>query len=109
MTEVRRNLVPTKIKQVFPDRHVPDILAVLDRYGGPERDRVHLAILKLCDEEGKPDPAGYTEAAIRDFRDVLMWAESPNQANLIACCDDGLRAEIEEQDRIQYRNWLAKR
>ncbi|MDH3701831.1 MAG: hypothetical protein OEU46_10990 [Alphaproteobacteria bacterium] len=109
MTKPARDLVVTKIKQVFPDRRIPEILANLDRYTDPERDRVHLAILKLCDEEGKSDPDDYVNAAIRDFRDVLTWAEAPNQAKLIACCDPGLRAEITEQDRTQYREWLEKR
>jgi len=109
MTKPTRDLVVTKIRQVLPDADVAEILAILDRYRDPERNRVHLAILKLCDEEGKPDPAGYVNTANRDFRDVLMWAEAPNQAKLIACCDAGLRAEITEQDRTQYREWLDKR
>jgi len=109
MTKPMRDLVVTKISQVFPDGNVAGNLAILDRYRDTERDRVQLAILKLCDEEGKADPAGYVDAANRDFRDVLMWAEAPNQAKLIACCDAGLRAEITEQDRTQYREWLDKR
>ena len=109
MTIPLRDLVLTKINQVFPDRDAADMLTVLDRYAGPDRERVHLAILKLCDEERKPDPSDYVDAANRDYRDVLMWAEAPNAAKLIACCDAGLRAEITEQDRTQYRTWLAKR
>ena len=109
MTGPRRDLVMTKIEQVFPGRRMPEILAKLDRYGDPERDRVHLAILKLCDEEGISELTAYVDAAKRDFHDVLTWAEAPNQAKLIACCDPGLRAEITEQDRTRYREWLEKR
>ena len=93
MTGPTRDLVLAKIEQVFPNCDGAEILTALDRYGAPERDRVHLAILKLCDEEGKSDPGSYVNAAIRDCRDVLAWAEAPNQAKLIACCDPDMRAE----------------
>ena len=109
MTTATRDLVLTKIEQVFPDRDCAGILACLDRYAGPERDRVHLAVLKLYEEEGKSDPSDTIDATNRDYRDVLMWAETPNQSKLIACCDARLRAEITAQDRAQYHRWLTGR
>ncbi len=108
MTKADHDMVLAKIEKVFPDWPPDEIQAALDRYSDTNRDRVHLAILKLCDEEGKSDPTEYVDAALRDFRDVLAWAEAPNQAKLIACCDAELRVEITEQDRTQYREWLEK-
>lgn len=65
----------------FPDEDAATILAILDLYGvephEPERERVPLAILKLSG--GDADRVLATvEAANRDYRDVLRWAEYPD-------------------------------
>ena len=61
MTKATGETVIAKIRQVFPEREVADVLAILDRYGAEdyhrERERVQLAILKLCDEKACADPA----------------------------------------------------
>ena len=113
MSEATRALLRAKIAQVFPDRDAAEILAVLDRYGTephePEPDRVQLAILKLCDEEGHDDPMHYVEAAKQDFRDVLAWAEYPNQMRRPATIAPKERAKLMRRDEAQYRAWLDKR
>jgi hypothetical protein len=107
-----RELVIEKIRQVFPEREVADVLALLDRYSVEghhrETERVQLAILKLCDEEKREDPTVYVEAACADYRDVLAWAESPNLMGRPASIDGQLRAKLIEEDRAQYSAWLEQ-
>jgi len=113
VTKATREAVIEKIRQVFPEREVADVLAHLDRYGAEdyhrERERVQLAILKLCDEEGRADPADYVEAACGDYRDVLAWAESPHLMGRTHCEDAQERERLIAQDEAQYRAWLDKR
>ncbi len=45
-----------------------------------ERDRVQLAVLKLCDEDPSRNLHTWSLAAKKDYRDVLFWAESPGEA-----------------------------
>ena len=113
MTEATRALVMEKIRRVFPEREAADILALLDQYGAEdhhrERDRVQLAVLKLCDEEGRDDPAAYVEAACADYRDVLAWAESPNLFKRLHVKDKRERERLIAADKAQYRAWLERR
>lgn len=110
--ESDKDRVARKIRQVFPDRDPVEILASLEQYGtGPQeagRYRVYLAILKLCDEEKLPDPSHYVLAANRDFRDVLAWAEYPNQMKFGPSTDPGKSAAMKQMDLNQYRAWLDK-
>jgi hypothetical protein len=60
-------------------------LELLDTYGVAaherERERVQLAILKLS--EGKEEKLReYVGVAKRDYRDVLFWAEYPEEAKI---------------------------
>ena len=113
MTERTRALVIDKIGRVFPEREGAEVLALLDRYGAAghhrDRDRVQLAILKLCDEEGRADPAAYVEAACADYRDVLAWAESPNLFKSSLATDPKERERLIAADEAQYRAWLQRR
>jgi len=65
VSELTLDIVLAKIRQVFLNRAENEILAQLQAYGtesyGPEKYRAYLAILKLCDEEGKADPASLVE------------------------------------------------
>ena len=112
--EPSRQTVIARITRVFPDSEISDVLAVLDRYGAEgekEKNRVHLAILKLCDEENLSDPSKYVEAAKIDYRDVLAWAEYPNQMRT-SPSPAGERDAVErirEMDRKQYLKWLDER
>ena len=100
--------VRRKIAQVFPDCDPKVVAATLARYGTEkhelEPDRVRLAILKLCDEEDAPDLERMVEFAKQDFRDVLAWAEYPNQSKKLFSGDEELKAK----DKAQYRAWLEK-
>jgi hypothetical protein len=60
-----------------PDR--PAALAVLRRYCGPETPRVHRAVLALSEGE-LAKLSAMVEAANTDYRDVLYWAEYPDES-----------------------------
>jgi hypothetical protein len=98
-----------KIRQVFPDADPGDIKRQLDEYTGPERLRVHLAIVKLSDEDQRDSPRHYLETARADYRDVLAWAESPRQVRpdwfTLSVTE---RAKVVKADRQQYARWLAR-
>jgi hypothetical protein len=106
-------LVVRKIRLVFPGRAVGEVLAVLDRYGAEghhrARERVHLAILKLCEESTPAHLEHYVATACADHRDVLAWAESPNLMARPAGADPAARAALAARDRAQYRAWLNRR
>ncbi len=101
-----------KIAAVFPDRDPQSVLAILDRYGveqhEQERRRVQLAILKLCDEAGTPDLERTVEEAKQDFRDVLVWAESPNLSTRFASTDEAKKRKLAVKDKGQYLAWLNR-
>lgn len=77
-----------------------------------EQDRVRLAILKLSDGEvGKV--LSMTSAAKRDYRDVLMCAEFPEEGRAtwalrphLTQADQDRLVEIRRGDRRQYEEWL---
>jgi hypothetical protein len=80
-----RNDVLASVRAIFPGSDSASIVARLDRYGVAsherERERVQLAVLKLCN--GSEDKLReYVDVAKRDHRDVLFWAEYPEEARL---------------------------
>ena len=101
-----------KIRQVFPDKEESKILAILEVYGiepyEKEKYRVYLAILKLCDEEILTEPSEYVKVAKQDYRDVLAWAEYPNQIKFGPTKDPEKSAELIKKDAKQYQAWLNK-
>lgn len=112
MVETDRNLIVKKVSMIFPRREAREILAILDRYGSnenePERERVQLAILKLCEEKGDGDPADLVQVAKADYRDVLAWAEYPHQSKSPPQGDRETRETLIARDRDQYERWLRK-
>lgn len=98
-----------KIRQAFPAADPVDIQRVLNGYTGPERLRVQLAIVKLSGEDHRDSPRHYVDTACADHRDVLTWAESPQQLRpdwfSLSVTD---RAKVVKADRQQYARWLAR-
>ena len=80
-----RDEVVAFVQATFPKESWARVLELLDSYGVEsyerERERVQLAILKLSDgnEEKLRE---FVAVAKRDYRDVLFWAENPDQAKL---------------------------
>ena len=73
------------VQRTFPESAHARVLELLDTYGVKpyerERERVQLAILKLSagSEEKLRE---FVSVAKRDYRDVLFWAENPDEARL---------------------------
>src|SRR5438105_13912187 len=80
-----RDEVVAAIQATFPESARARVLELLDTYGMEsyerERERVQLAILKLSggSEEKVRE---YVAVAKRDYRDVLFWAEYPEESRL---------------------------
>lgn len=107
------DLLIEKIRQTFPRENPADVLKLLQLYGTDsgerETERVRLAVLKLCGGDLN-ELLKMIDAAKGDYRDVLAWAESPNQlrtspAELAAMSPDAAH-EVRDQDRRQYLAWL---
>ena len=102
-------LLAKKIAQVFPDADPAAVQRVLDGYPGPERARVQLAVVKLCDEDGPDSLRRHVDTACLDYRDVLAWAEFPQQLRpdwfSLSVTE---RAKVVKADRQQYVRWLAR-
>jgi hypothetical protein len=63
-------------REMFGPEQVPDALEVLGWYDDVPADEVHRAVLALS--QGDLDALlGLVGAAVRDFRDVLLWASLP--------------------------------
>lgn len=106
-----RETVIAKIRRIFPRRDPEDVLALLDEYGAdptePERDRVHLAILKICQEQGGSGLERLIRKAKIDYRDMLAWAEYPGQMSAgWESTSPPERTRIIGEDRRQYEEWL---
>jgi len=71
--------VEAAAKTVFPPGDARSVLAILDLYGiephEPERERVQLAILALC-EGDEARLRSLVRTAKTDYRDVLSWVET---------------------------------
>src|SRR2546421_8601858 len=80
-----RDEVVAVVQKTFAESSRARVLELLDSYGVEsyerERERVQLAILKLSNgsEEKLRE---FVAVAKRDYRDVLFWAENPEEARL---------------------------
>ena len=80
-----RDEVVAAIEAPFPESAHARVMKLLDTYGVEsyerERERVQLAISKLSagNEEKLRE---FVAVAKRDYRDVLFWAENPEEARL---------------------------
>jgi hypothetical protein len=80
-----RNDVVTSVQAHFAENKWAQVLELLDGYGVEpyerERERVQLAILNLSlgDEEKLRENIA---VAKQDYRDVLLWAEYPEESRI---------------------------
>ena len=82
---MNRDDVVAAVEATFPKSSWPLVLELLDSYGVEsyerERERVQLAVLELgAGSEEKIRE--YVAVAKRDYRDVLFWAEYPEESRL---------------------------
>ena len=80
-----RDDVVAVVQRTFPETSCSRVLELLGSYGVEsyerERERVQLAILKLS--EGNEEKLHeFVAVAKRDYRDVLFWADNPDEAKL---------------------------
>lgn len=77
--------VVATVEASFPKERWARLLELLDRYGAEsherERERVQLAVLKLS-AGSEEKVREYMVVAKRDYRDVLFWAEYPEESRL---------------------------
>ena len=80
-----RDEVVAVVQKSFPESVRARVTEMLDTYGVEsyerERERVQLAILKLS-EGSEEKLREFVAVAKRDYRDVLFWAEHPDEARL---------------------------
>src|ERR1043166_4230196 len=78
-----RDEVVAFVQKTFPKSAHARVLAVLNTYGVEsyerEPERVQLAILKLSDGSDEK-LREFVAVAKRDYRDVLFWADNPQEA-----------------------------
>ena len=85
MPHSRDEVVATFVRNSFPESAHARVIELLDTYGvepyEQKRERVQLAILKLSggSEEKLRE---FLAVAKRDYRDVLFWAENPEESRL---------------------------
>ncbi len=106
MAEYNKDLILAKIKQTFPNEEPEKIFSILNNSSERNEERTQLAVLKLS--EGDLENLHQSlEAAEADRRDVLAWAEYPEEMK-----NDTWKMDAEEvkkiraKDRQQYLNWL---
>lgn len=102
-----------KIKKYWPDQDPEEILKILQRSSmdkyEKESHRVQLAIIKLS--EGDLEKLEeYLDLAKKDYRDVLTFAEYPEEMRMGFIGMQDLSEEeaqaLRQRDREQYLSWL---
>ena len=80
-----RDEVAASVQATFPMSSWARVLELLDSYGVDpherERERVQLDIVKLS-AGSEEKVREYVAVAKRDYRDVLFWAEYPEESRL---------------------------
>ena len=103
-------ILSRKLDALFPDADTRAVVkGILDSYGmsSHERElaRTRLAILKVAGAD--PDRIEKTTALARqDYRDILMMAEYPRQAQASVLPDGPAKTALVEADRAEYLAWL---
>ena len=108
MPRITRKKILEKVAQLWPKADATEITGMLDGCG--RQARVQLAVLKLCEGDREQLPR-WVEAAKRDWRDVIAYAEYPKEmrtgpVELRAMSPEDKRA-LRERDRAQYLEWLG--
>jgi len=109
MSNAANEILERKLRSLFPEQ-AEDVVRLLLQYGREENDReparVRLAIVKLSG--GNYDKVQeYIHAAKVDYRDVLAWAEYPEELGSrsweLSTEETG---KIRGRDLDQYKQWL---
>src|SRR5207253_8857119 len=105
MAEPARDLVKDKIGKYFPGEEYQSIFAEFTT-NGINDERIQLAVSKLS--EGKLEKLReFIGAAKIDSRDVLAWAEYPEEFSEPTWnLDAETVKQLRERDKQQYLDWL---
>jgi hypothetical protein len=107
-----RSLPLRIVQRLFPADQVEAVREALDSttVGAPagDRDRIQVAVLKLYCEDPHRNLNVWVKAANVDYRDVLLWAETPSLARQrirLELTPEELKA-LRAQDKAQLDAWL---
>ena len=113
--DVTESDVVRVVQRDFPNKQFDDAISILNEYGTEEWhrsvNRVHIAALKLADGDLQA-LRREIDAAKRDYRDVLAYAEYPEYMQKVSpSCKiaEEERERIIHSDWMQYQNWLNRR
>ena len=102
------------ITREFPNRNSSDIINVLNQYKSDSnegRNKIWCSIIKLCKGNVKKLEY-YTERAVNDYRDVLLWAETPRYLKYdYSVLSKKSRKEqdlLAEEDYKNYNLWINR-
>jgi hypothetical protein len=105
-----RELVLRKLHDTFSAADAAEALSILETYGREpsqwERDRVHLAML-MVSRGSLQRLRSAAEAAVSDFRDLLVGAEFPEEFNAPRDLPQSELEAIRRRDRARYEAWLT--
>src|SRR5262247_64254 len=106
--------LPKVLEKLFPDPMVREsVVAILGAYGRKdyhsEAPRVHLGILRLSGSDVESIKR-WTSFACSDYRDLLVEAEYRRSfgKDKLKDRDPEKYAGLEQKERDEYRQWLAK-
>ena len=110
--ELTDELVQLLVERLFPAEERAAAIAMLDRYGTAPHEReavrVRVAALKLCKGE-LADLERVIGHAKQDYRDVLAWAEYPDElVQATWRLPEDQVARVRGSDRAQYLAWLTE-
>lgn len=99
------------IKTDYPEDLWEKVEIVLNNFGTQswhnEIDRVRIAILKLAHGD-IIELQKITDAACVDYRDILAWAEYPNDMKSFDFKDTEKQRLTRAEDKRQFSEWLLK-
>jgi predicted enzyme involved in methoxymalonyl-ACP biosynthesis len=100
------------IAETFPQDRLEDVIALLDEYGTeshePEITRVQFDIVKLS-KGNLAELKNLVKQAKIDYRDILMWAESPLSPQEAALIINQLASWMEKDGKQELASELRRR
>jgi hypothetical protein len=103
-----REQVLQEAAEIFPHEGIASIMAILDLYGTEdyhrERERVHMAVLRLSRGDLRR-LREYVDVARIDYRDVLWWAEYPED---VAQAAKRAKGQVADWQRGGFKNGLQE-
>lgn len=102
-------LLRNKVMQLFSGELAAEVMQILARYGGPERVRVQLGVLKCAGGDLEKVRQG-VQLATQDYRDIIACAEYPRRMAIsgreFAAMTPRAKRALLKADRDEYQSWL---